>query len=47
MGRTLLPIKMTFATFVLQAFNGLSLFTVLLLMALGLAIVFEIGRAHV
>ena len=50
MGRTLLPIKMTFATFVLQAFNGLSLFTVLLLMALGLAIVFGlmgvINMAH-
>ncbi len=41
---------MTFATFVLQAFNGLSLFTVLLMMALGLAIVFGlmgvINMAH-
>ena len=41
---------MTLATFLLQAFNGLSLFTVLLLMALGLAIVFGlmgvINMAH-
>ncbi len=41
---------MTFATFALQAFNGLSLFTVLLLMSLGLAIVFGlmgvINMAH-
>ena len=41
---------MSFATFLLQAFNGLSLFTVLLMMALGLAIVFGlmgvINMAH-
>ena len=41
---------MTFATLVLQVFNGLSLFTVLLLMALGLSIVFGlmgvINMAH-
>ena len=41
---------MTFETFLLQAFTGLSLFTVLLLMALGLAIVFGlmgvINMAH-
>ncbi len=41
---------MTFDIFVMQAFNGLSLFTVLVLMALGLAIVFGlmgvINMAH-
>ena len=41
---------MTFGIFVMQLFNGLSLFTILLLMALGLAIVFGlmgvINMAH-
>jgi urea transport system permease protein len=41
---------MTFATFLMQAFNGLSLSTILVLMALGLAIVFGlmgvINMAH-
>ena len=41
---------MTFEILLMQAFNGLSLFTVLVLMALGLAIVFGlmgvINMAH-
>ena len=41
---------MTFDTIAMQAFNGLSLFTVLVLMALGLSIVFGlmgvINMAH-
>ncbi len=45
-----LPDKVTFDIFLNQAFNGLSLFTILVLMALGLAIVFGlmgvINMAH-